>query len=244
MVNERLRAAMGAAGITADQLAADVRVDPKTVDRWIRGGRTPHRSHRYAVASRLDRAVHELWPDAGANGGSRPDEIVSVYAHRAALTGPMWRTFIEGAQRNLDLLAYAGLFLPEQTFRLPQLLASLAQRGVAIRILLGDPDCEAVRLRGDEEGIGDAVAIKVRNSLDLYRPVAGCQGIDVRVHATTLYTSVYRVDDEMIANPHVLGLPGAQSPALHLRRTDDGDLFATYAATFERVWEGARPAWT
>jgi hypothetical protein len=112
---------------------------------------------------------------------------------------------------------------------------------VKVRILLGDPDCAAVRVRGEEEGIGSAVAIKCRNALDLYNRLAGTPA-QIRQHATTLYTSIYRSDDQMIASPHVLGLPGAQAPALHLRAIGIGDLFQTYAASFERVWERAKPA--
>ena len=63
----------------------------------------------------------------------------------------------------------------------------------------------------------------------------------MRLHATTLYTSIYRGDDHMIASGHVLGLPGAQSPALELRHLATGDLFDTYTACFERVWAGAKP---
>jgi hypothetical protein len=47
----------------------------------------------------------------------------------------------------------------------------------------------------------------------------------------------------MLVNPHVFGLPDAQSPALHLHRTPSGRLFDTYTACIERVWENATP-WT
>jgi hypothetical protein len=35
------------------EVAAQVGVDPKTVERWIVLGRIPHRSHRWATASLL-----------------------------------------------------------------------------------------------------------------------------------------------------------------------------------------------
>lgn len=154
-----------------------------------------------------------------------------------------WRVFLKDSKAFLDVLVYAGLFLPEQTYGLADLLRERAAAGVRIRLLLGDPASQAVAVRGQEEGIGDAVAIKTRNAQQLYRPLAGVRGVHVRLHGTTLYTSIYRVDDQMIANPHVLGLPAAQSPALHLRRLSAGDLFDTYAAMYERVWDAAIPAW-
>ncbi|MEV4093607.1 helix-turn-helix domain-containing protein [Streptosporangium saharense] len=39
--NERLRSALVTAGITVRQLAEEVGVDPKTVERWVSTGRTP-----------------------------------------------------------------------------------------------------------------------------------------------------------------------------------------------------------
>jgi hypothetical protein len=47
----------------------------------------------------------------------------------------------------------------------------------------------------------------------------------------------------MLVNHHVLGLPAAHAPVMHLRQLDSGDLFDMYADTFERVWANAVPAW-
>lgn len=115
--------------------------------------------------------------------------------------------------------------------------------GARVRLLMGDPESPAVALRGEEEGIGEAVATKTRNALSLVSRLLGeGSGVQLRLHATTLYTSIYRADDTMIANPHVLGLPAAQAPALHLRRLSAGGLFDTYAAMYDRVWDVAKPA--
>ncbi len=53
--------------------------------------------------------------------------------------------------------------------------------GVRVRILLGDPDSQVVTDRRDDEGVGDAMAAKIRNALALYRPLraAGGRGIPV-----------------------------------------------------------------
>ena len=40
MVNDRLRTAMEAAGLTADAVATQLDVDAKTVERWIATGRS------------------------------------------------------------------------------------------------------------------------------------------------------------------------------------------------------------
>jgi hypothetical protein len=79
--------------------------------------------------------------------------------------------------------------------------------------------------------------------LMFYMPLQGVPGIDVRFHRTTLYNSIYRFDDEMLVNTHVFGFPAAHAPVLHLRRLAGGDLFDTYADSFDRVLTGSVPVW-
>ncbi|GAB3815719.1 helix-turn-helix domain-containing protein [Micromonospora zhanjiangensis] len=62
-MNIVLRAAMVAAGETAESLAEKVGVDPKTVARWVTPGRIPHARHRSVAAEVLGQDVVDLWPD-------------------------------------------------------------------------------------------------------------------------------------------------------------------------------------
>jgi hypothetical protein len=45
-----------------------------------------------------------------------------------------------------------------------------------------------------------------------------------------------------LVNAHAYGAPAAQSPVLHLRQLPGGRLFEHYLASFDRVWELAKPA--
>ena len=63
MANERLRSSITGARLTIAEVAAQVGVDPKTVERWIVPGRIPHRSHRWATASLLGTDEAYLWPE-------------------------------------------------------------------------------------------------------------------------------------------------------------------------------------
>jgi hypothetical protein len=63
VANERLRSCITGARLTIPDVAAQVGVDPKTVERWIVLGRIPHRSHRWATASLLGTDEAYLWPD-------------------------------------------------------------------------------------------------------------------------------------------------------------------------------------
>ncbi len=123
------------------------------------------------------------------------------------------------------------------------MLAARASEGVRVRLCFGDPQGQAIATRGREEGIGDALAAKIRASLTYYRSLLGATGCGVRLHDTTLYASMFRYDDDLLVNPHVWGQPASANPLFHLRQADDGGWFATYAESFEAVWAGARP-WT
>ena len=44
-----------------------------------------------------------------------------------------------------------------------------------------------------------------------------------------LYNSIFRADDQMLVNTHVLGSAAFLAPVLHLQRVSGGELFTTYA---------------
>jgi hypothetical protein len=110
-----------------------------------------------------------------------------------------------------------------------------------VRIALGDPDGPYVAQRGAEEGIGDAIPAKIRNALTLYRPLGAVQNIEIRLHRTVLYNSIYRADDKLLVNQHTYGIPAAQAPAFCLCDADGGEMAALYFDSFERVWASSAP---
>jgi len=242
MPNERLRSAIVEAGLTLMEFATKVQVDPKTVERWIASGRVPHRSSRWATASLLGADETYLWPEVADDPrtmSASMAEVVAVYPHRGAVSQELWPELLESATDQIGLLAYAGLFLSDTFPDLPATLAAKAAAGTRVRLLLGDPDSRAVALRGREEGIGDGLAARVRLSTTYLTAALGTPGVQLRHHATTLYNSIYRFDDQVLINTHVYGAPAVQSPVMHLRRVPGGRLFGHYLESFERVWETA-----
>jgi transcriptional regulator with XRE-family HTH domain len=241
MPNERLRAALLQQGMTVAALAETIGVDNKTVERWITQDRVPYRKHRYAVASRLGFDETYLWPDAltqdqvTAASGS---ELVTIYPHRWAVPRDAWGRLFATAKREIGILVYVGLFLAEDN-GVRRLFREKAEAGVRVRILLGDPDSPQVAQRGEDEGIDDAVASKVRNALVLYEPLRAVEGVEFRLHRTVLYNSIYQADEQLLINTHVYGINAAEAPLWHLRKVAGGDLFNTYTESFERVWAGA-----
>ena len=67
------------------------------------------------------------------------------------------------------------------------------------------------------------------------------ENVEIRLHRTVLYNSIYVADDQLLVNSHVYGAPAQNAPVLHLRRVAGGDMVTTYLDSFERVWAGAVP---
>lgn len=241
MPNERLRAAIVAANLNESTLAERVGVDSKTVHRWVSQGRVPHRRTAVRVAGLLGLEHDELWPHDGApHGGTTvPEELVALYPHRAAVPKDLWFDVLKEAEREIGLLAYASLFLPEENPEAIELLRAKARSGVRVRIALGDPDSPEARLRGEEERLYEAIPARISMAIAYYRPLFGEPGIEFRMHRTTLYNSIFVFDDQMLVNQHIYGAYGYIAPILHLRRKPGHDMFDTYTRSFERVWETA-----
>lgn len=242
-MNERLRTCMAERGVSLRELSDHVQVDPKTVERWITSARVPHRTHRWATAKFLDSDELYLWPaafDAARAKSASEAELVGFYPNRGAVPVGLWRTLAESSAEAVDVLVMAGLFLPDGYPDLLGTLAMKARLGLRLRFAVGDPDCSAVALRGQEEGIGADLAARVRLSLRYLHELRRTPGVQVQLHDTTLYNSLYRFDSDLLVNTHVYGAPAALSPVLHLRRTGGGQSFEHYMAGFERVWKTTR----
>jgi hypothetical protein len=112
---------------------------------------------------------------------------------------------------------------------------------VRVRILLGEADSQVVADRGEDEGVGDAQAAKIRNALALYRQLRAVEGVEFRFPRTVLYNSIYRADDQVLVNTHLFGVTAAVAPVWHLRKLPAGEPAGLYIDSFERVWDTATP---
>jgi transcriptional regulator with XRE-family HTH domain len=242
MPNERLRAALLQRGLSTTGLAEKLAVDHKTVERWV-SGRIPYRRHRFAIAEQLGVDEVYLWPDALSRdqvAAASASELVAVYPHRTEVPRDVWGRLFEEAEAEIGVLVYSGLWLAEDS-GVQRTLAEKARAGVRVRILLGDPASSEVAERGGEEGIGEAMAAKIRNALAMYRPLRALEGVEIRFHSTVLYNSIYRADDQILVNTHLYGLPAAHAPVWHFRKVPGGEVAAAYLESFERVWDIAQP---
>lgn len=240
MSNERLRAAIVASDHGLPAVADTIGVDRKTVERWITTGRVPHRTHRLALAQLLGEDDVFLWPetatDVRAQSASEA-EFVALYPNRGSVTVDTWTSLITSATEAIDLLAFAASFMHDAIPDFDALLVDRARHGVRVRLLFGDPDSQAVERRGAEEGIGDLLSARCRLTWNYLRPVVVAPGAEARMHTATLYNSIFRFDNTLLANTHTFGAAASHSPVLHLHRIPGGRLFDHYMRGFERTWD-------
>ena len=116
--------------------------------------------------------VRQSWDASGCR--ELPISRVAVVAAREWPTGPavpsdLRHSLFDSARAEVGVLVHSGLFLSEDT-GIHRIFRTKAQQGVRVqgvrvRIRLGDPSSEHVGQRGDDEGVGDAMAAKIKNAL-------------------------------------------------------------------------------
>jgi hypothetical protein len=225
-------------GFSAEILADQASVSAKSIRRWLDGTAVPYPKTRYRVAALLQEDESWLWPEAVDVAGLAGIELISSWPRRSDVPPHLWTDLLRDAHRNVDLLAFAGLFLVEGHPEWIPLLRARAADGVRVRLLVGDPQGAQLASRDTEARIGGAVTGRVAAVLAAYRPLTDM--VEIRLHDTPLYNSIYRFDDNLLVNTHVYGILAAYTPVLRLRRVD-GAYFNTYLESFDQVWASAHP---
>jgi len=86
-LNVPLRDAILASGLELAEIAREVGIDPKSVQRWITTGRIPHTRHRRKACEILGREESELWPEVGPRREAAGNETALVGVIRQADPG-------------------------------------------------------------------------------------------------------------------------------------------------------------
>ena len=117
-----------------------------------------------------------------------------------------------------------------------------ASEGVQCRVLVGDQNSDAVRLRAEEEGTTGGLEGRIQLHRLYLRALRGLPGIEVRTHGTTLYNSLYRFDEDLLVNTPRLRRPRrplpVPAPASRPRRPHVGPLHAVLRRGLEASHPG------
>ena len=234
-MNEILCHALIQAGLTEEDVATHLQVDPKTVRRWLEG-RVPHLRYRWAIATMLGADETDLWPQLRAFR-SIPDEVVAVYPHRDTMPKKLWLRVLGSAQHEIGILDDEELS-PLSDQSIMTALAERAESGVSLRICLykaDRPNAPKRTVRPETSSAGN-----LRDMLAAYTPLPEKGQIQIRQHRGTLYSSIYHADEQFLVSQHAYGILAGQAPVLHLRRVEGGDMTTAYLDAFEHAWSEAR----
>ncbi len=221
MANDNLKNALRQAGLTPEEFAAIVRVDPKTVQRWVAGATTPYPRHRATIARALDLTEHQLWPSEtpSATPGSGPvaadaatgSEVTDTWAYDDE-TAPDPIAFIATADGAIDLIDNGrGIALTDGLLRA---LAVQASAGRHVRLLTSLP--------------------KPR-----LEPLIGHEQTEIRVIDVGPDHSLLRAGDVMLLTINLAAEGDQPPPLLKLQRTADSRLFDRLADNFDRLSDNA-----
>ena len=228
------------AELSASALASAVGVDVKSVARWVSEDRIPYPVTRAKVARLLNHRESFFWPSL-AYRDDMSDELVAeldrIWPTRSAISDDAWHRLFSSAKAQLDILVCAGAFLLD-TLDLADILSWKAGSGTVVRVLVGDPESAAVRMRASELSL-PWLPERCRSTGNYLRQVVGQPNVEVRLHGTTLYASQFRFDQTVVVNTHAFEAWASRSPALQLTGTGNAGLFDFYAAAFQRVWATA-----
>lgn len=246
--NAPLRERLRSEGLSDRRFADKVGVSLKTVTRWLADANYRVRyDNAQRAADALRCTPHDLWPRqySPTRSGQLTDQAASftptVYAARSQVPVHRWLAHFQDAEQAVDILVFAATFLFDTVDGFIDTLVEKAARGVAIRLLVADPYSPITTARGHEELIGDAVIARCRTTVALLAPHSNVPGFEIRLHQTTLYASIFRVDSNMIVNFHLYGSPGRSNPVMMFGQDDEPRLWSTLQKSFESVWQTAEP---
>jgi transcriptional regulator with XRE-family HTH domain len=238
MTASNFKTALQTAGLTVEQFAEILEVDPKTVRRWA-AGRLPYPRHRAAIARALDTTEHALWPDdvpappsapdaqpmspaptAAVDGASTPSsdldrpvcEVTAAWASPGAEGAPTVLSFLAPASRHVELMQAGNGIV-----RSPALIRSLrrcAANGAVVRLLVEKAWPELSELPHDS-------------------------GIEVRIVDQRFIHGVVRADDRLLLALWLVG--NSPTPVMQLERQVNDGVFDRVITHFETIWQAAEP---
>jgi len=165
--------------------------------------------------------------------------VLDIYEARSVSIRPVYEERLTKATKQIDLLGFG-----QRSFRedFGQEFARWADRDIAVRILLLDPDfpqldSSVADIRdGEERHSAGSIRRDVHEFLTATEELRReKQNFRVRIYRCLPMLNIMRIDNELFWGPYLLGKPSRNAPTLLVAR---GPLFETISDHFEAIWSG------
>jgi len=184
-----------------------------------------------------------LWPQVRAAVKTGYDrEILAVYP-TYSMPASVWQHLVTGANREIMLCGtnpgWMWYYVPDLT----AVLREKAQAGCRVRVVIGEPDTPMIR--ADEEATGTPLTLssRIEHTRHLLEPLRAV--IEVRQTVMGFGRSVFRGDDEAVADWWIHGHLETEFPLIRMQRRQTGGLFDQIAVRHtEALWDAATPVWS
>jgi hypothetical protein len=162
--------------------------------------------------------------------------VVAGFTHRGAAIREEYRTRVNAARRQVDILGF-GLSSLREDFA--EEFASWKQKA-RIRILLLDPEfpipdyAYADQRDLEEQSPENTVANEVRHFVEQSKKLVDDR-FSIRLYRCLPAVNIFRVDNELFWGPYLMGTASRNSPTLVI--TSNGDLFQQFTKHFDEIWD-------
>jgi transcriptional regulator with XRE-family HTH domain len=214
MPNQHLKDALSQAGLTVEQFADIIQVDPRTAQRWL-NGRTPYPRHREKIARALDLTQHQLWPNAtptpDGSDENRPgvEELTGLWPYGTDDGAPEAIDLLDQPAHQVDILDPDGHVLANAGL-CTALRHQAASGNATIRVITAHNTADIDALAGQDHV--EIITIRPRAQAPIF----------IHVDDTILFS--YALDD-----PDTL-------PIFRVQRHLDHGFFDRLAENFDSVW--------
>jgi hypothetical protein len=167
--------------------------------------------------------------------GQASDAGVSqIFGQRADIPTETFESLARLATNRILILSYAMEFLADSPTFLED-LGFQAQKGLDVRILLGDPSGTSIIARDEEESSEGSIPSRIQTTLIRARREMGSNFTGrIRLFDAPLYASIYLFDNDAVICSSLFGQRGSRAPSIVARAP--GPIFDSYFNHFEDLW--------
>ena len=160
-------------------------------------------------------------------------KIKSIYQSRS-IANLTIDAYQQTAKKRVDIIAF-GLTSWRQAKE--QLIDSMLERGVQIRIITIDPYCDVLKMRDKAEGKAEgSTKESILHLQEFFKKTNRRKKVQIKYHQQLPLDFYFRVDDHIFVGPYIFGKESQQMITYEFEKGGKG--FDYYVDYFESLWFG------